>query len=282
MSAYYCLIAGLPDIHIDDQKLAYSVAAFKEECYGQLSEKDKQLFDLFFYKYDNSNLLRFLANRDAELDANGTLTSDELEAIVKEIKEDGAARSCALPYLNTFVPAYLEDKPLSEGTLWQDQLSTLYYAHGIASRNEFVAAWFELNLNINNLLIAFSARQHGFEAAPYIVGENSVATALRSTSSRDFGLSGTLDYFEAVQRISEESNLYERERKIDQLRWTWLEDNTFFHYFSFERIFAYLLKLEIVERWHEMNREAGEKMFREVLATLKSEVVVPEEFNENI
>ena len=38
MNNYYCLVAGLPDISIDDGKLSYSVADFKESIYPQLSE----------------------------------------------------------------------------------------------------------------------------------------------------------------------------------------------------------------------------------------------------
>ncbi len=281
MSKYYCLIAGLPDVTIDDQKLAYTVSAFREDTYPQLTQGDQKLLDLFYNQYDNSNLLCYLKNREAALDPKGSLSADELESIVKEIKEDGTSHTTPLPYFNTFVSAYLNEASLVEGALWEDQLSALYYAYGLNCKNSFIAAWFEYNLNINNLLIAFTARQHNLEVANYIVGDNSVAKALRSTTSRDFGLSGSLDYFEAVQRIAEESNLYERERKIDQLKWSWLEDNTFFHYFSFERVYAYLLKLDIIERWHNLSQEHGEQTFRELLATLKQEVVVPEEFSEN-
>ena len=49
MNNYYCLVAGLPDISIDDGKLSYSVADFKESIYPQLSEKDQKVIDLFIF-----------------------------------------------------------------------------------------------------------------------------------------------------------------------------------------------------------------------------------------
>ena len=45
MSKYYCLIAGLPNIALDDSKLTYSVADFRTELAGILSAKDKKLVE---------------------------------------------------------------------------------------------------------------------------------------------------------------------------------------------------------------------------------------------
>ena len=58
MSKYYYLISGLPNIALDDSKLAYSVCEFRTEIEDMLSSKDKKLIDLFYLKYDNINLLR--------------------------------------------------------------------------------------------------------------------------------------------------------------------------------------------------------------------------------
>ena len=58
MSKYYYLISGLPNIALDDSKLAYSVCEFRTEIEDMLSSKDKKLIDFFYLKYDNINLLR--------------------------------------------------------------------------------------------------------------------------------------------------------------------------------------------------------------------------------
>ena len=47
MSKYYYLISGLPNIALDDSKLAYSVCEFRTEIEDMLSSKDKKLIDLF-------------------------------------------------------------------------------------------------------------------------------------------------------------------------------------------------------------------------------------------
>ena len=43
MTNYYCLVAGLPDLSLEDGKLNYTVANFKSEIYSELSEKDRKL-----------------------------------------------------------------------------------------------------------------------------------------------------------------------------------------------------------------------------------------------
>ena len=279
MSKYYCLIAGLPDINIEDQKLTFSVKEFKEEIYAQLSNKDQKLFDLFFMKYDNVILLRFLQNKEAELDERGNLDSEALDMLVKAMKEEYTPNGTIFaPYFNEFVPAFLAEQSLSEGMLWEDQLAGLYYHYALKSSNDFIARWYEFNLNVNNILVASSARKFHFDATNFIIGDNEVARAIRTTSARDWGLSGTIEYLEQVQRIAEETDLIEREKKIDLLKWNWLEEQTFFHYFSIERLFAYLLKLEIIERWLSLNKQLGEQQLREMVSRLKSEVKMPEDF----
>ncbi len=88
-------------------------------------------------------------------------------------------------------------------------------------------------------------RKHGYEA-------------LRTSSARDFGLSGEVDVFESLVKISEITELVEREKKLDALRWNWMEDAIFFDYFTIERIFAFLLKLEMIERWISLDKEREE------------------------
>ena len=70
----------------------------------------------------------------------------------------------------------------------------------------------------------------------------------------------------------------EREKKLDALRWNWIEDATFFDYFTIERIFAFLLKLEMIERLISLDKERGNQLFRSIIESLKNEVQIPAEF----
>jgi hypothetical protein len=119
------------------------------------------------------------------------------------------------------------------------------------------------------MLTAITCRKHGLDKAEYIVGDNEVAEALRTSNARDFGLSDEVEYLPELQRIAEESDLMVREKKIDLLKWKWLEEQTFFKTFDIESVYAYLLKLEMIERWVTLDKETGDKTFREIVGAMK-------------
>ena len=145
-------------------------------------------------------------------------------------------------------------------------------------RNSLIAAWFEMNLNIGNILAAIFARKYGMDVSQVVVGNNEIANLIReNANARDFGISRELDYYDDILRIAEEPDIYERERKIDKFRWDWLDDNTLFDYFNIEYIFAYLCKLRILERWVSLNAQEGERVFRELITQLKNEIQKPED-----
>ena len=81
-----------------------------------------------------------------------------------------------------------------------------------------------------------------------------------------------------VQRISETEELVERERKIDTLKWKWLEEHSFFYYFTIERIFVFLMFLDMTERWISLDKQKGYELFRQMIENLKEEISIPDEF----
>ncbi|MCD8177687.1 MAG: DUF2764 domain-containing protein [Tannerellaceae bacterium] len=271
MGKYYYLIAGLPDIELDDSKLTYSVTDFREELKGNISDADQHLIDLFFLKFDNRNLIQHLQTPDRDPDPRGNLSYDELSDLIAIVKEeDRAPKNSLIPsYYTDFLKNYFEKEGIGQLVSWEDQLASLYYGYAMKSSNRFVSEWFELNLNINNILTAITCRKFGLDKANYIIGDNEVAEALRTSNSRDFGIADSVDYFPVLLRVAEENDLYARERKIDQIKWDWLEENTFFKPFDIESVFAYLLKLELIERWVKLDKEAGENTFRSLIGSMK-------------
>lgn len=277
MTNYYCLVAGLPDLSLEDGKLNYTVANFKSELYPELSDKDKKLIDLFYLKFDNDNLLKLLKDKEAVTNSEGNYSSDELLALIASVREGDAPDKKYPLYLYEFIAAYLA-LPADELYRAEDMLATYYYAYAMNCGNKFVSAWFEFNLNINNVLAALAARKYKMDVAQVVVGKTDVSEMIRSSNARDFGLTEMLEYFEPILRISEIDELVEREKKTDLLKWNWMEDAVFFDYFTVERIFVFLLKLEMIGRWISMDKEKGSELFRQIIDQLKSEVQIPEEF----
>lgn len=275
---YYYLVAGLPDLTLEDGKLNYTVADFKSEFYQQLSTADRHLMDLFFLKFDQVNVLNLLQGKEGVFDERGNYSLDLLLEVIRTLKEGEKVDSKSLPsYLVKVISEVLEAETTDFVAL-ENELAALYYAYALKTSNRFVASWFDLNLSLNNIFSALNARKYNWPVASHIVGQTPVCEALRTSNARDFGLSGEVDYFEQVVRINEIADWMEREKKVDQLRWNWMEEAVFFDYFTIERLFVFLVKLEMIERWISLDKERGNQLFRSLIGALKQEVRIPEEF----
>ncbi len=77
-----------------------------------------------------------------------------------------------------------------------------------------MSRWYELNLNIGNLLSAIFAKKIWLGCFTRSGGRQShCKNHSREANMRDFGLSQELEIYEAIVRLSEEEEVYERERK---------------------------------------------------------------------
>jgi hypothetical protein len=274
---YYCYIAGLPDIQIDNQKSIPAQEEILDELKQILSKGDMALLDLLRLKYDNDNLLKFLANRDAELNPLGKLTSQdwaELIELIDNSDERNPVRDARLlKYMLDFYTTIRNEQSEEKIDFAEDFLAALYYKYGMQCKNKFVADWFEFNLNINNILTALTCRKYGWDIKSAIVGDNVVAETIRnSVSARDFNLKAEIDYFDALVSISETANLLDREHRIDALKWNWLEENTFFSSFSIEKVLSFWLRCELMHRWDNLSMEEGAEIFRQMINDLKKDV----------
>lgn len=174
--------------------------------------------------------------------------------------------------------ALMEDESIldrfHETSLTEEDFRTqLLYEQGMHSRNKFVRAWFEFNLNLNNVLAAAVCQKHGYDPQKVIVGDNEVAQLLRRGGvAKNTNLAAALPELREIIALTEITNLLDREKHIDALRWQWLEENTRFNYFDIEAVLAYYLKTTILHRWDDLTREQGEQIFRNLLADMKRDV----------
>lgn len=276
---YYYFVSGLPDFSFDSTKLPFTVEEFRALLDEELKPVDKKLLDVYFFSYDNSNLLEILKNKDAAINSLGVLSRHEIIEAIDDASYELVKPNEKIPsYYIQFIQRWLSDEAQNSGQLWEDLLASLYMDYGREIKNSLIARWFELNLNIGNVLSAIYARKYRMDAARVIVGNNEIAKTMRlNINARDFGIGQELEYFDTLQRLSEEDDIYERERKVDKFRWEWLEENTVFDYFDIEYIFAYLCKLQILERWVSLNAEEGERVFRQLIERLKNEIEIPED-----
>ena len=279
MSKYYYLVAGLPELTLEDSKLSYTVADFKTELYPALSEDDKKLIDLFYLKFDNANVLKLLKDKDAAIDPRGNYSSEELVEYISQLKDGDEVSDSVFPsYLSTFISEYFS-LPAEDGFLYEDRLAALYYAYAMECRNQFVSSWFGFNLTLNNILVALTARKFKLDIAPLIVGDTKCARLCVLPMPRDFGLGTEVDYLEQLVKISETEELVDREKEAGPAS---LGLDGGGHILSitlpWNVCFVFLLQLEMIERWISLDKEKGNQLFRSIIAALKDEVQIPAEF----
>ncbi len=170
---YYNFVAGLPEISFDSMKLPFTVEEFRVILNEVMKAGDKKILNTFFLKYDNDNLLNLLKNKDAILQMTGQLSREEIMTVIDKVKEDLPLPSRQLPpYFGEFIRLWLGDEQHDERKMWDDLLSSLYMNYGMEVKNSLMARWFELNLNIGNILSAIYARKYGMDITKVVVGNN--------------------------------------------------------------------------------------------------------------
>lgn len=262
MANYYYIVSGLPDISFDDSKAAMTLEQFREEVYKSLSGSDREVMDLLVLENDCRNLIG----------------SERMEELIADVKAQEPCPEDVPQFMYDFVQEWVDDSWCDKAAFAEDRLWSLFYEYAMGCSNGFVRKWYEFNLDVNNILSAVMARKYSLDIQRVIVGSGDIAHALRTSGARDWGLSQELDYFDDVIRLTEETDLAQRERKADMLRWRWLEDNSFFNFFSVEKLFSFMVRLGMVERWTTLDREKGQQLFRELIGTLKDQTEVPAEF----
>ena len=270
---YYYLIAGLPDILLDETRSKISVSDLLEEIKTQLHPEDHNLLQVLFLKYDNANLLNLLLKREKAFNEGGIYPQDLLEEQIKE--PDDRIHN----YLRQFIELFKADDREDQDKTWEVVLEEYYFGFLLDISNEFLREWFRFQLNLKNVTTALSCRKHEIPVESQLIGDNEVVQSILRSNARDFGLTQDFPEVEQILAEWERENILEREKALDSIRWNWIDEHTFFHYFTVEKVIGYLLQLEMVERWMNLDPRKGERMFRELLEKMQSSFELPDEFH---
>ena len=278
MANYYCMIAGLPDIDLQDTKPGLSIEDMREQCEQQLTEHDRKLLFYFFLHFDCINLVKLLKNPEAQIDQWGNFSLDQLRDLITSATELNFNVHRYPAFMSIFAREYAFNKDKA-GYFPEDEMAFLFLDYAIKTcPNRMMRRWYKLNLDITNILTAMLARVQGWSVGDFIKGEGEVQEMIRENKTKDFNLSHELDYIPELMKIVEEEDPVRKEKMIDAFKWIWLDERTFFEPFSMEAVFAYLCKLEMQERWAKLDVEQGKETFQKIIDDLRSEAKVPEEF----
>lgn len=283
MAHYYTLGAELPGLKQEQTSLSYSSLELWEEMMRpQFSKRDIRQMELLFLQEDNKTLIKLLKGLPTEIPTVPvTLGEDTLSTLilaVEERRDEENDEPTPIPenvpaYMVRFVEEYLEGKFEQNGAkgFAEDFLAVAYYDHIRKKAIGFVKKWVDLNARIANIMAASTAKKFGLDISSYLVGASPLTEILRLSSWTDLQFLPGSDTLQEIIKVSEESNLYTRERHLDTIRWRFLDEVVFSDTFSIEAMMVYFLKTRIIERWTTLDKEQGEMAFRTLISSLNSD-----------
>lgn len=275
---YYCLISSLPDWKLDDRKPLMNSLLFKEMLAQELHADDFKFVQWLYLPYDHTNILNRLYKKEAPFDERGKYSLEVLEHITNAINVANDPSLGVEQYLTDFILRFFDadDKPARVDA--EKELVTGWFEMLKESKNDFLLSYADFEQQSRNVFTALLGRKFDIPVVHSLVGDHDMVEALRKSRARDFGLSGEIGHMDQLLQIFEMTNLQEREMRMDILRWNFYEEATFFHYFSVEKILAFVLKLFIVERWNALDEKRGRELFEKLIAELQNSYDFPEEY----
>ncbi len=257
---YYYLVAGLPDLVAGEVKKGFSFESTLSEILDELSPVDREQVKWLRYRYDNDNLMAQLEGK-SDFDSRALFTEEELT-------EERQMPERLPAYMVTFLDAEKEGKELYAGLDKRETLALLYYENLLKSSSPFLSKWAALELTMNNVIAAATARKLGIPLEKSVLPLDETAERLLKSNANDFGLGGQFDWVEPV--LSQFDDPITLEETIDRVRWDVAEECSAGYYFSIEVLLAFIIKLNSVTRWFKLDQEKGIARLNELLEGMKS------------
>lgn len=263
---YYCLVAGLREYTLDADTKGFDARGIIDGILEEVTEKDARQIRLLYGYYDCENLAALRAGRSS-FNPLGSLTRGELE---EELKTPRRLPASVAAVVRAYADPEGEDaEEIDTAQRFETALFAAYYAACACGGARFLREWADFDRNLRNVSAAVMARSAGRPVEEATVGEGDVVEQLQRSSAADFGLRGELSYVDAViAAVNDESNLVEKEHKIDLIRWNEAVELAAFDYFDINAILSYLVRINIVARWTQLDAARGREMFARLLDEL--------------
>ena len=273
---YYYLVAGLREYSLDADTKGFDAVVLRDEIAEELQAKDREYLRELYTFYDIANIIS-LWNGKGNFNTLGNLTKEEIEQEIEQPEKLPA-------YIGDVILAYRNkiredkfnviDETIDTDVPFERTLWTRFYDACEKSKNKFIREWYAFDKQLRNISAAYTARKMGRDVEPELVGQSDINTALARNSSADFGLKAEIDYIDSLVQLLENKNMVEKERQLDLLRWSVVDEMTDFDYFTMNKILAYCVKINIIHRWMSLDKQIGNEMFLRLVEELTGREIV--------
>lgn len=274
MKQYYYLVSSLKDLSFDMDRLPYEINEFIQNVRDEINYKELKFFEAIQLQFDNKNVINYLKNKNRHTNQfipHGICSPSQIdEDIIDGIIKGKQQSANYLPlYLWECVVNYLQEKRLYKDIAFEDEVSIFFYNYVQKLQNTFLNKYFHFDHTLRNIIAAFNVNKFALTKNNLILPINDESEILLSSRGKDFGLSGSLDWFSKVEQIFSEDNLYQRERNFEHMRFDYVDQLLEFEYFGLNVILGYLIKLTILSRLNEIkDKEIGRRKFEAVIDRL--------------
>lgn len=276
---YHCLVAGLPDLFFNENKTGTDGISFRQQLETELSSSDFELVKLIYLVYDNENLLNLYLHRKKPFNSKGYFTEQYLQQQLSPGDEPPVLPDYMLQFLEWMKETEQKELNLDAEIVLQQ----LYYEYILQTKNEFLSSWFLFQLHLKNILTAISCIKFDYNVEENLIQVNenkNVCSLLIGKKLKPEFFEDEVPFYREIFKITEaDFNWIDREKALDKLKWDYLNEHTFFYYFTIEKILSYTLKLNIVERWIKLDKRTGEELLNKLINEFKTTYEFPVEFN---
>ena len=271
-NGYYYLISALPELNLTDKELEYDMITYRSFVMELLDPVDAKLLKILYYPFDIMNLVTLIKGNETDWDACGNYSKDELQEMIQ--LPDSLPR-----FMQLFVEETRETWEKASAKDLLNKATSLFVDWSREAPNAFLRQWLYFDQNLKNLLIYLNSNKFDLDPDKEVLGENYEATYLRSTKFDDLDLkSWDLRFKEALTHF-DNPNVAVREFLIDEMRWKFLHELEENYSFGIERLLAFVIKLQIINRNIVDTEEEGRKRLEQLQKTIKKEYEMPETFN---
>jgi hypothetical protein len=242
---YYGLISGLPGLKI--MKPAQPPVLELRSLLDQYTEgRDAEIIYHFFYQWDLTNYNAHVQNKDWWMEG-GNMDRAEIADWFEKDKAPGT------PFGEQAPTALGERK--SDIQRIQDHWETYYKIMSERSGGA-LDAFLVSDQTLKNFFKSYIERKiEAKEGIHYLSGGLFDRFSYNKLMIAD--IQAEYPYIAQVLSFFEETNPFERERKMLEVKWNYLDQLAFFDPFGLKGLFAWLMKYLDLAKWAQNNAERG-------------------------
>jgi hypothetical protein len=267
---YYYLVSSLVDISLDLNKLPMGMDEFINFCSEEMSKKDFNDLKKLFIFNDIQNSIKYKDNNYVFVKPSYYNEED--------FKENLKDTDAFFEFLSEYFYNKKNEKRVFPDLLEIDEVFQLFYLYIDSFCSDFLNDYFLFELNLRNITTGLSQRSNNLPVPNKIISKEDISELIKKSTSQDFGLSKSIDYIEELVEIYKSNDLIKIEKKIDEIRWEWLDERIGYNYFSADFIYTYAIKLASLKRWVNLNIQNGEERLNNLINQISLNIKLPEQF----